>query len=75
MTLRNLTVAGNKFRVTVQDLEVNALYEFKVAGFTKDGIGPYSDKIAIKLSAPTGKYKLSHEQESKTNLGCFTYGR
>ena len=54
-TWTNLDVAGNKLAVTIQDLQVNYLYEFIVAGLTKDGIGPYSNKIVIKLNAPKGK--------------------
>lgn len=54
-TLIYLNVTENKFSAAIQNLQVNVLYEFIIAGFTKDGIGPYSSKITIQLIAPKGK--------------------
>ena len=46
------TTAGDKLSVTVQNLQANVVYDFKIAGLTKDGIGPYSNVITIKVKGP-----------------------
>ena len=47
-----LSVAGNKLTVIVQNLRVNISYEFKIAGETKIGIGPYGKTITVKVIEP-----------------------
>ena len=65
-----LWVAGSKLTVIVTNLRVNSSYEFKIAGKTKAGLGPYSETITIKVIQPKylPKGKLLPDESKK----CFT---
>ena len=52
-----LSVAGDKLTVIVENLRVNISYEFKIAGQTKVGVGPFSNTITIKVIEPENLLK------------------
>lgn len=45
------TVNGQTLRVEIARLDYYTLYNFKVAGRTEAGMGPYSDPISIRTDA------------------------